>query len=121
MAILSELKAELEGSGDELAGVVIVDRALREPTRRLAANAGVNGAIVVEEILSTSGANGWNANTMKIEDLRERGIIDPTKVVRVALEHAASIAGLLLTTDALVTESPSQAEDEPSGPSPPGS
>jgi chaperonin GroEL len=121
MATLSELKAGLEGSGDELAGVVIVDRALREPTRRLAANAGVNGAIVVEEILSTSGANGWNANTMKVEDLRERGIIDPTKVVRVALEHAASIAGLLLTTDALVTESPSQAEDERPGPNPPRS
>ncbi len=106
--------AGLEASGDEAAGIAIVRRALREPTRRLAANAGENGSVIVEQVLAASGAVGWNALTLRLEDLRAGGVIDPTKVVRVALSHAASIAGLLLTTEALVTEVPST-EEKPKG------
>jgi chaperonin GroEL len=104
--------------GDEAAGIRIVRRALREPMVRLATNAGVNGAVVVEQVAAASGATGWNALTLELEDLRARGVIDPTKVVRVALQHAASIAGLLLTTEALVTELPER-EEKSKGANPP--
>ncbi len=112
------LKA-LAADGDEATGVAIVRRALSEPTRRLAANAGVDGAFIVEQVLARSGPVGWNALTSEIEDLTARGIIDPTKVVRVALLHAASIAGLLLTTEALVADV-RRAEEKPMGGPPPG-
>ena len=106
-------------SGDEAAGVGIVRRALREPTKRLATNAGINGAVIVEQVAAASGAIGWNALTLELEDLRAAGVIDPTKVVRVALQHAASIAGLLLTTEALVTELPAKEEKPKGGGRPP--
>ncbi len=111
--------AAMRAEGDEAAGVAIVRRALSEPTRRLAANAGVDGAFVVSQVLATSGSTGWNAVTLALEDLQATGILDPTKVVRVALQHAASIAGLLLTTEALVTELPAKEEKRKGGP-PPG-
>jgi len=96
--------------GDEVLGVAIVQRALAEPMRRLAANAGADGGTIVEQVLAAGGTTGWNALTLEVEDLHARGIIDPTKVVRVALQHAASIAGLLLTTDALVAEAPEEGD-----------
>ena len=94
-------------------GVKIVRRALQEPLRRIAENAGIDGAIVVGQVEQLKGNKGLNAVTGEMEDLAAAGIIDPTKVVRTALQNAASIAGLLLTTDAAITELP---EPKKSGP-----
>ena len=91
---------------DVITGIQIVRRALEEPLRRIAQNAGVDGAVVVGKVESMKGAKGFNAGSGEFEDLIAAGIIDPTKVVRTALQNAASIAGLLLTTDAAVTEAP---------------
>jgi chaperonin GroEL len=91
---------------DVLTGVKIVRRALQEPLRRIAENAGMEGAVVADEVEQMKGSKGFNAVTGQFEDLAAVGIIDPTKVVRTALQNAASIAGLLLTTDAAVTEMP---------------
>jgi chaperonin GroEL len=91
---------------DVQTGIRIVRRALQEPLRRIAENAGIDGAIVVGQVEQLKGNKGLNAVTGQIEDLAAAGIIDPTKVVRTALQNAASIAGLLLTTDAAVTELP---------------
>ncbi|HSD45783.1 MAG TPA: chaperonin GroEL, partial [Pyrinomonadaceae bacterium] len=91
---------------DVQTGIRIVRRALQEPLRRIAENAGIDGAIVVGQVEQVKGNKGLNAVTGQIEDLTAAGIIDPTKVVRTALQNAASIAGLLLTTDAAVTELP---------------
>jgi chaperonin GroEL len=91
---------------DVRTGVNIVKRALQEPIRRIAENAGIEGAVVVGEVEQLKGNKGFNAVTGQFEDLVAAGIIDPTKVVRTALQNAASIAGLLLTTDAAVTEMP---------------
>jgi chaperonin GroEL len=96
-----------------LTGVQIVKRALEEPLRRIAENAGVEGAIVVGRVAESKGATGYNAATGKYEDLVAAGIIDPTKVVRTALQNAASIAGLLLTTDAAVTDAPEPKKSSP--------
>ena len=87
-------------------GVRIVRRALQEPLRRIAENAGIEGAVVVAEVEQLKGNKGFNAVNGEFEDLVAAGIIDPTKVVRTALQNAASIAGLLLTTDAAITEMP---------------
>jgi chaperonin GroEL len=91
---------------DVQTGIKIVRRALEEPLRRIAENAGVEGAIVVGKVEESKGAKGFNAATGDYEDLAAAGIIDPTKVVRTALQNAASIAGLLLTTDAAITDAP---------------
>jgi chaperonin GroEL len=91
---------------DVQTGIRIVRRALQEPLRRIAENAGIDGAIVVGQVEQLKGNKGLNAVTGQMEDLTAAGIIDPTKVVRTALQNAASIAGLLLTTDAAVTELP---------------
>ena len=91
---------------DVRTGVNIVRRALQEPLRRIAENAGIEGAVVIGEIERMKGNKGYNAVTGEYEDLAAAGIIDPTKVVRTALQNAASIAGLLLTTDAAVTDMP---------------
>ena len=96
----------------------IVRRALASPCGQIAENAGVNGAIVVQKIRENKNANsGYNAQTSKYGDLVEDGVIDPTKVVRSALQNAASIATLLLTTDAIVSEIP---EEKPKTPAPGG-
>jgi chaperonin GroEL len=96
-----------EGDSDEQIGVTIVRRALEEPLRQIAANAGVEGAVVVEKVRSSKGENeGFNAATEQYEDLVKAGVIDPAKVTRTALQNAASIAGLMLTTEALVSEIP---------------
>jgi chaperonin GroEL len=91
---------------DVQTGINIVKRALEEPLRRIAENAGSEGAIVIGRVSESKGANGFNAATGEYEDLVAAGIIDPTKVVRTALQNAASIAGLMLTTDAAVTDAP---------------
>jgi chaperonin GroEL len=99
----------LEGGlpdADEQAGVKIVRRAIEEPLRWIAGNAGVEGSIVVQRVKAGRGAFGFNAATEVYEDLVEGGVIDPTKVVRAALQNAASVASLLLTTEALVAEKP---------------
>jgi chaperonin GroEL len=91
---------------DMRTGIKIVRRALQEPLRRIAENAGYEGWVVVAEVEKLKGTKGFNAATGEYEDLVEAGIIDPTKVVRTALQNAASISGLLLTTDAAITEMP---------------
>ncbi len=94
---------------DEQTGANIVKRALEEPLRQIAQNAGQEGSIVVEKVRAESNANfGFNAATEKYEDLVKAGVIDPTKVARTALQNAASIAGLLLTTEAVVAEAPEE-------------
>src|SRR5216117_3452787 len=102
---------------DEKIGVQIVRRAIEEPTRQLAYNAGAEGALVVEEVKKRKGNEGYDVSTGEYTDLVKAGIVDPTKVARTALQNAASIAGLLLTTEALVTEIP---EKEKTPPMPPG-
>jgi chaperonin GroEL len=91
---------------DVQTGVRLVRRALEEPLRRIAENAGVDGAVIVGKVDAMKGNRGFNASSGEFEDLVEAGIIDPTKVVRTALQNAASISGLLLTTDAAVTDAP---------------
>jgi chaperonin GroEL len=103
--------------GDEKVGVAIVRRAVEEPTRQLADNAGREGALVVEEVKKRKGNEGYDVSADEYTDLVKAGIVDPTKVTRTALQNAASIAGLLLTTEALVTEIP---EKEKTPPMPPG-
>jgi chaperonin GroEL len=93
---------------DERAGVSIVRRAIEEPLRWIAGNAGFEGSIVVEKVKRGRGAFGFNAATETYEDLVEGGVIDPTKVVRASLQNAASVASLLLTTEALITEKPAK-------------
>jgi chaperonin GroEL len=104
--------------GDEKIGVQIVRRAIEQPTRTLADNAGAEGALVVEEIKKRKGNEGYDVATGEYTDLVKAGIVDPTKVTRSALQNAASIAGLLLTTEALVTEIPEKEKAGP--PMPPG-
>src|SRR5512134_464646 len=105
---IESLKAE----GDEGVGVTIVRRALEEPLRQIAANAGFEGAVVVAKVRDMQTDEGFNALTDDYENLVEAGVIDPTKVVRSALQNAASIASLLLTTEALVSEIPEDKEEK---------
>ena len=102
---------------DEKVGVQIVRRAIEEPLRQLADNAGAEGALIVEEVKKRKGNEGYDVAKGEYVDLVKAGIVDPTKVTRTALQNAASIAGLLLTTEALVTEIP---EKEKTPPMPPG-
>ncbi len=106
-------------SGDVKVGMDIVKKALEYPTKFIAQNAGLEGSIVVEKVKEAKGNVGFNAETFKYEDLLESGVLDPTKVVRSALQNAASIAGLLITTECLVTEIPEK-EKPPMPGMPPG-
>ena len=112
IAALDSITGETEG---ETTGVRIVRRALEEPMRQIADNAGHEGAVVVAEVADEEGAYGFNAQTEEYGDLVSMGVIDPTKVVRTALSNAASIATLLLTTDALVAEEPEEEEEAAAG------
>ncbi|MEM9596257.1 MAG: chaperonin GroEL [Acidobacteriota bacterium] len=94
----------VEAEGDHAVGVAIVRRALEEPSRQIAANAGEEGSIIVRDVLARSGNEGFNAATGEFEDLVKAGVIDPAKVTKNALQNAASISGLLLTTEAMVCE-----------------
>jgi chaperonin GroEL len=101
---------------DVVTGIRIVRRALEEPLRRIAENAGLDGAVIVGKVEELKGAKGFNAATGEYEDLAAAGILDPTKVVRTALQNASSIAGLLLTTDAAVTDAPEPKKGTPAMP-----
>jgi len=121
IALLRTLPAleSLKLETDEQVGVEIIKRALQEPLRQIAANAGKEGSIIVQKALGSQGNTGYNAATDTFEDLMQAGVIDPTKVTRTALQNASSIAALLLTTETLVTEIPEK--EKPAAPGmPPG-
>ena len=103
---LSALKDLKGDNADEQTGINIVERAITSPLRQIVANAGGEGSVVVNKVAEGEGDFGYNARTDKYEDMRKAGIIDPAKVARVALENAASIAGLFLTTECLITDKP---------------
>jgi chaperonin GroEL len=107
--------AAVKAEGDEAVGVAIIRRALEEPLRQIAGNAGQEGAVVVARVRELKGDEGFNAQTDVYENLVEAGIIDPTKVVRCALQNAASIASLLLSTEAVICEIPAVKSDGRSG------
>ena len=113
---------DLHLEGDEAVGAKIVLRALEEPIRQIAINAGHDGSIVVDKIKNKDGAFGFNAYNEKYEDLLENGVIDPAKVTRLALQNAASVAGLMLTTEVMIAEKPKEkdAPAMPGGGMPPG-
>jgi len=94
----------LKLSADEAAGAAIVRRALEEPLRQIVRNAGLEGSVIVDEVKASDGDRGFDARESKTVSMYEAGIIDPTKVVRCALQNAASIAGLMLTTETLITD-----------------
>jgi chaperonin GroEL len=100
-------------SGDERTGVLILRRALETPTRQIADNSGFDAGVVVDRMRSGTGAYGFDAGRGTYVDLVDTGIIDPTKVVRVALENAVSVAGTLLLTEATLTEVPEAKKDTP--------
>jgi len=104
-------KVKLEG--EEQSGVTLVHRALEEPIRQIANNAGAEGSVVVEKVKDQKAGFGFNAENGKYEDLMKAGIIDPTKVTRFALQNAASVAALLLTTEAMIAEKPKEREEMP--------
>ncbi len=114
--------AKLNLEGDQEMGAKIVRRALEEPIRQIAANTGQEGSIVVDRIRAKQGPFGFNAQTEQYEDLMESGIIDPAKVTRLALQNAASVASLMLTTNVMIAEKPKEKESPamPGGGMPPG-
>jgi chaperonin GroEL len=101
--------------GDEAIGASIVRRAIEAPLRKLCDNAGVEGSLVVQQVLKSKGAMGYNVATDKHEDLIKAGVVDPTKVTRTALQNAGSVAGLLLTTDCMITDIPEEEKAAPGG------
>jgi chaperonin GroEL len=117
LKVFDKLDAE---NPDVKVGFNIVKRALESPLRAIANNAGVEGSIVVQKVLEGKGAFGYNARTEVYEDLIKAGVIDPTKVARTALENAASVAGLMLTTEAVVVDKPSKNDDDDNGGMPGG-
>jgi len=123
VAYLRALNAvqNLKLDGDQLTGAKIILRALEEPIRQIANNAGFDGSIVADKVKSGEGPWGFNAQNETYEDLFENGIIDPTKVTRLALQNAASVASLMLMTEVMVAEKPKEKEPPmPGGGMPPG-
>ena len=112
---LDALKGLKGDNADEQTGINIVERAIEEPLRQIVINAGGEGAVVVQKVREGKGDYGYNARTDSFEDMRKAGIIDPAKVARVALENAASIAGMFLTTECLIVEKPSDTPAMPMG------
>jgi chaperonin GroEL len=110
VALLRAQKAleTLQLEDEQMAGVNIVRRAVEEPLRRISENAGIEGSIVIDKVKNSKGNQGFNAQSEEYEDLMKAGVIDPTKVVRTALQNAASVAALLLTTEAMVAEKPDE-------------
>ncbi|MEC7922398.1 MAG: chaperonin GroEL [Planctomycetota bacterium] len=109
-------KLDIDGDTEEAIGIDIVRRAIEAPIRQIAENAGLDGAVIAEQVKSAKGSSGFNALTGEHVDMVEAGVIDPAKVTRSALENAASIAGLLLTTEAIISEIPEEGKEGP----PPG-
>jgi len=107
---------KVEASGDEKVGVEIVGKALDMPLRQLVDNAGLEGALVVQDVKKGKGSYGFNVATRKYSDLVKDGVLDPAKVTRTALQNAASIAGLLLTTECMITDIPQEEKPMPAGP-----
>jgi|TARA_B110000467_G_scaffold23739_1_gene21224 chaperonin GroEL len=107
--------SKLELEGDQQIGVSIIRSAVEAPLRALAANAGLEGAVIVEAVLKSKGSIGFNVATEKYEDLVKAGVVDPKKVTRTALQNAGSIAGLLLTTECVITELPEKDPPMPAG------
>lgn len=106
----------LEGeNADETTGINIIKRAIEEPLRQIVENAGMEGSVVVQKVREGKGDFGYNARKDAYENMRESGIIDPAKVTRVALENAASIAGMFLTTECVICD---KKEDKPEMPAP---
>ncbi|MDF9827952.1 chaperonin GroEL [Ereboglobus sp. PH5-10] len=118
VALLRTAKAidALELEGDEKIGSQIVRRAIAHPLKQLCANAGIDGGVVVKEVLGSKGAIGYNVATDKFEDLVKAGVVDPTMVTRTALQNASSIAGLLLTTECMITDIPEKEKAAPAMP-----
>jgi len=117
VALIRAINSVADATGDnegETTGIKIVRRAIEEPLRQISSNAGLEGAVIVESVASKKGNYGFNAASEEYGDMVKMGVIDPTKVVHTALSNAASIASLLLTTEALVTEEPQ--DDEPAAP-----
>jgi chaperonin GroEL len=108
-------KSATELEGDEALGATIVRRAIESPLRKLCDNAGVEGSLVVQQVLKSKGAIGYNVATDVYEDLIKAGVVDPTKVTRTALQNAGSVAGLLLTTDCMITDIPEEEKPAPGG------
>jgi chaperonin GroEL len=108
--------ANLRVSEDEKVGVRVVQKALEEPLRWIASNAGADGSVVLDKVKNGKASFGFNAATEEFEDLVKAGIVDPTKVVRTALQNAASVAGLLITTEAMIAEKPEKKRDMPAMP-----
>jgi chaperonin GroEL len=113
--VLNDIKFDTH---DEQLGSNIIKRAVEEPIRQIANNAGFEGSVVAEHVKNQKGANGFNAENGEYEDLMAAGVIDPTKVVRFAIQNAASVASLLITTEAMIAEKPKK--EEPMPPMPPG-
>jgi chaperonin GroEL len=112
VASISKLKGD---NHDQDMGVQILLRAAEEPLRQIVANAGEDGSVVLNKVREGKGNYGYNAATSEYGDLIEMGILDPTKVTRLALQNASSVAGLLLTTEVMVAESPRKEEKGPGG------
>ncbi len=117
IALLRAIKAvdAIKAEGDVKVGVSIVRRALEEPSRQIINNAGEEGSVIVRQLIAQDGPNGYNAATGQMEDLVKAGVIDPAKVAKTALLNAASIAGLMLTTEALIAEIKEKEEKAPAG------
>ncbi|HEY7956984.1 MAG TPA: chaperonin GroEL, partial [Polyangia bacterium] len=117
VALIRSLPAldKLKLEGDRQYGVNIIRRALEEPLRQIAHNGGIEGSVVVNKVKESKGSFGYNAATNQYEDLVKAGVIDPTKVVRAALQNAASVAALMLTTEALIAEKPKKKDKSAGG------
>ncbi len=107
--------AAMKLEGEEALGVKVVMRAIEEPLRQIANNAGFEGSVVIDKVKNNQGSFGYNAETNKYEDLIAAGVIDPTKVVRFALQNAGSVASLMLTTEAMIAEKPEEKDASPAG------
>jgi chaperonin GroEL len=112
---LPAIEAVKTANEDEQIGVGIIKRSVESPLRALAINAGVEGSVIVEAVKKSKGNEGYNVATGEYEDLVKAGIVDPKKVTRSALQNAASIAGLLLTTECLITDLPEKDKPAPGG------
>jgi chaperonin GroEL len=108
--------ANMRVSDEEKIGVRVIQKALEEPLRWIAHNAGADGAVVLDKVKNGKGAFGFNAAKEEYEDLVKAGIVDPTKVVRTALQNAASVAGMMITTEAMIADKPEKKKDAPAMP-----
>ncbi|MCC7461706.1 MAG: chaperonin GroEL, partial [Gammaproteobacteria bacterium] len=119
VALIRTMRAldKLEGANeDQTVGIRILQRAIEEPLRQIVANAGEDAAVILNEVRAGKGAHGYNAASGEFGDMLEMGILDPTKVTRLALQNAASVAGLLLTTEVMIAEAPKEEAEHAHGP-----